>query len=1283
MKCKKILSFLLAAVMVLGILPMTALAAETAIGATANGEFADTAADPGETYEYTVTGSDGSEESVAVPAANTETGNGIVEQSGSTVYYEKISKPANANGECLLVDADSGLAVTTAPGAVPVVIEGNRINEAHPDAEWTVTKPERNKLNFASNGQALTVQQTRHGSGSRRDPYTYSYGIVMGRKGDNQQIRVSGETVKLSRTYYEPTRSYHTAEDYPVDVYIRVSGSSLAAVKEQKQATAFTLFGKKTQSVEAGFAVDTAGLDALLNQEYNQNNYTDASWNDYADARAEAEQARAALEKAYTDRGDAEAALAEIDNVTRSLEAAIKGLQKQADKPVAPGTCVKPEITWHRTWESGHRNERPVQNVQHLIDRDPWLNITWDWNQVRKLQASDPNPWNANNGTAATWSKGYTGSWTDSSVRRFTGTFIWPEGVGLDGEVTLQSVNDASYQFIYDYIDRTPSLEARYGGAKVLPINDDMYVFISKASDGEPSGWNVDEARDHLAFWTGTTGKGIWSQNGNTGNDWGRREPAHFEGVNATPAYHGSWPNLVDTTGRGSNSSVQNWDLHGQPNPMAHTDSWYTLTDTNALKSQLNELYGAAADLGGEEMRIDIYSFDNSASGGMDELELILCAAEQTTAQVQVNYWLDSVGAVSLGSSVMTREIGDTVNLPEGTNTNELNHKKSEAVRIAGENADVSNGTQVEKDYVVKTEGNVLNVVYTRKVHNTKYYTYDFGVTNRYLYQDENTSAIMGVSVECATDSIDASFSGHEITLTYTPRDALGSFVQATLVVERRNSTNRYEIGFIPASNVLYEENFIRHAPMNDRVHWAQLNSNMVEFVNDNDDNIYGYTAAYEDINDSNGIYSAQVSESNRYTDELKFSFRGLGLDLIGSCGPNYGTLAVKIMQGTQFVKSYVIDTSFSGGVIDQVPLLHAQDGLEAGKQYDVTISGAYLPKAAAAAVMSADGTTASIDPAMYDFLTETGLTDEQIMDTEFIAMEETLSKQEASTFSAGPGLRIAQTVTVDGFRVYRSTEKANAAYAENEQNLIYTNVMDDAIIGDFMAYVEHTGDGRYTAANYEKAGGPENELYLTPGNGVSFQLDTAYLAGGKAPYAQVSLRAVSGNVLANKRYNIVSNTEMYYVVEVDSNGLLTVTNTSSENDPVLLAIGNLKTNCPLVSFVPETKQLAVEAVAAFFAMPPQEEVFAPAALQGKIVTSGIGCTRLNTLTVTASSDVDVLTVDGETVRPMNKVLVDLGLADQYVYKAFKRTKRSEAVSFEVVAYDADGVASDPMTIQK
>ena len=1237
MKSKKLLCLLLSIVMAVGLMPMAAFAAEPAsaatmqygekIGTSTNGKFVDEGAEPGKKYEYTVLGSDNSVRTVEVAAEPaTGTGNTITEQTGTgtgEVYYQKVTNPANANGEGYLL-VSGKKAVTHEPGTEEVTVTGDRITGEHTDAEWNITKPENGKLNFAFGDQSLTMEQTRKGSGSRRNPYTYSYEVVLGPKdANNQQIHVSGEQIKLSRTYYEPTRSNQTAEDYPVDIYLQVYdgwfGDSLEAVESSDSATSFTLYKKVPAGTQ--YTVNTDGLDGLLNQSFTQSEYTADSWQDYETAKADAEAARGNLTNPYDNKDDADAALATINQAHHDLNAAINGLKKKPVgpvdpvDPVEPGQCVNPQITWHRTWEptdiGAHNNEKIAgypNGIQHLENKAPWLDIIWKWNDVKNLTASNPNPWNAGD-HKATWStsSGSDGNtnWMYSNVRRFTGTFTWPEGVGMDAEMTLQSVNDSQYQFIYDYIDRDPALKERYGNAKVLPINDDMYVFISKASDGAPSSWDAATAQEHMMFWTGTTGKGTWSKNGNTGmsepqnrwekpqpiNDWSRTEPARFLGKTATPAFYGSWPNLVDT-GKGTNANVEDWVLPTTGNPMTHTDSWYTLTDTNAMKSTLNTLYGSTADLGGQEMRIDIYAFNNSGEGGMDELMLTLCTPAPTTAQVQVDYWLDDVKGTPLGSTVMTKNIGETVNLLNGTNTNELNHKKAEAIRVANNpEANVTDGKQVEKDFVVQQSGNVINVVYTRSTQGTTFFTYDFGVQNEFHFKDENETAIRSVNVECRKDTITANYSGHEISLTYTPKDASGTVVNATLVVDRTdNSQNRYPVMIIPASNVLYEEDRMHTETVAGAAQWNGSSAHNTSTVADNETTVFGWTQANAADAGENGAYTATVTAAGAtsFTDYLNFEFTGRAFDLIGSCGPNTGTLIVSVNSAGKNEKLYMVDTSFSRGEIHQVPLVHSElvsGEDEAGKTYQVEIRGANIakPKPAAVSTFAMDNTPV-ITPEVYELMQSMGLTDEDIANVEFIGVEDQLDANVPVLMSAEPAANGDMTVSVDGFRVYRKTRGAQAAYPETEADMIYTNVMADGIRGSIAAYIENE-TGTFEVSSYENMGGPENEIYLAPQQAVAFQLTDP-----NVHYAQISARAVQGPVMmedgAQKQTALNHNTEMYYEVAVQD-GMVIIGNNSTDGS--LLALGNLKAKCGITAINTENQARAVEAAAMMFGMPEPE----------------------------------------------------------------------------------------------
>ena len=70
------------------------------------------------------------------------------------------------------------------------------------------------------------------------------------------------------------------------------------------------------------------------------------------------------------------------------------------------------------------------------------------------------------------------------------------------------------------------------------------------------------------------------------------------------------------------------------------------------------------------------------------------------------------------------------------------------------------------------------------------------------------------------------------------------------------------------------------------------------------------------------------------------------------------------------------------------------------------------------------------------------------------------------------------------------------------------------------------------------------------------------------------------------------------------------------------------------------------------------------------------------TVTVSASADVDKLTINGKTLYPTNSLLVQWGLSKTYTYIYVDTVKRTESKSYEIVAYNDAGVASAPVTVQ-
>lgn len=855
-----------------------------------------------------------------------------------------------------------------------------------------------------------------------------------------------------------------------------------------------------------------------------------------------------------------------------------------------------------------------------------------------------------------------TGEFSGKSytARRFSGSFVWPEGYTLSDSIELVSKNDSYYQEIYDVIEKNPDLKAVFGGKKVVAINDDMFVFVYKDGD-QPT---EDNYSDYLAFFAGTAGKGVWSwinsqpQNHNWGDEWNVTEPATYGDKYAAKAFNRILPNL-DTAGADRSNSRLSAFLSGTDKTdsteatagmMALSDYWYSFMDGNAISTVLNNKYGTTGIHTGDTVHIDIYCIDMDKVGGMDELEIRLTRQKPTTSSVTVRYWLNAVGETTdgnyLGSTTMTgQEIGSLITLANGTDVNQLNHKKAAAIAKNG-NKDVADGVQIELPFTVteKSEDNIINVVYvpaankvvhlwagslevpyngsehvvhdvkitqdgcnditvpdseTTKSHQladgtgnkvtnitaqrkeiypgiyvvdfartstvannngtvlgnysiiyhpgtlkityappAKTFVYDFGVQNSYKLTDVEKKAVGIKTVDETVKHV--GFNGTDKSILYTPQSVnKGETIQTKLVFTGNYITEATSITFLPATNVLYEENFMTNRGTNGE--WiAEGTNNTATVVRDNESSVYGYADAYKGFADySNGgalkaTLNLQGGKRAYTTDAVEFSFSGTGFDIISECGTDTGLLLVALSKGGNPFKVYIVDTYFCGdnsiggnpiitgpGILDyQVPVVRAMN-LERA-DYSVRILG-YLTNTAGAIVgpasptpwdggeTGAEGSTRGANGIDTNrILREAGL-------KEFIGCEvETSFMDENSVLNGGTGIaaknspnrtfgkrgeETAQTADVylDAFRVYQPLAD-ETKYVENEQGLAYAPVYDyvknsansigSEILPNSMVYVEYDGDtGIANIANYQKRG-PQNEVYLTNGNYIGFVLE-------------------------------------------------------------------------------------------------------------------------------------------------------------------------------------------------
>lgn len=918
---------------------------------------------------------------------------------------------------------------------------------------------------------------------------------------------------------------------------------------------------------------------------------------------------------------------------------------------------------------------------------------------------------------------GYRNSYT---ARRFSGSFVWPQGYTLSDSIELISKNDSYYQKIYDAIEANADLKAAFGGKKVVAINDDMFVFVYKDGD-QPT---KDNYRDYLAFFAGTAGKGVWSwpnaspqdtNHGGSGSGWGGEwnvtEPATYDDKYASKAFYKVLPNL-DTAGADRSLSMLPDTLIGKEatddtaataGMMAFSDYWYSFMDGNAISTVLNNKYGTTGINAGDTVHIDIYCIDMDKVGGMDELEIRLTRQKPTTSTVKVRYWLNEVGEITgntnyLGETTMTgQEIGSLITLANGTDVNQLNHKRAAAI-TKNNGGDVSDGSQqAPVPFTVKenSEENIIDVVYlpagAQIVHfyagkktyaytgqpftvsdvtikqgsyadivvadsvntttqqlneptqyswqqanyakrftatetqtlpgiypvtfgqtpiivkypnsdqhltnyrvythpgsltityapSAKVFTYDFGVQNSYseLLNDVEKSAAEIKVLDSSKTYV--SYDKSTNALLYTPQSVnSGETIDLALVFAGGYQVKK-SITFLPATNVLYEENFMTNRGGTTGEWKAEGTNSTTTVVNDNENSVYGYADAYKGFAyySNGGALKATLDLNGGKraytTDAVEFSFSGTGFDIISECGTNTGLIIAAVSKDGNPFKVYIVDTYFCGdnsiggnpiitgpGILDyQVPVVRAMNLKRA--DYSVRILG-YLTNTAGAIVgpasptpwdggeTGAEGSTRGANGIDTNrILREAGL-------KEFIGCEvETSFMDENSVLNGGTGIaaknsqnrtfgkrgeETAQTADVylDAFRVYQPLTD-ETKYVENEQGLAYAPVYDyvknsansigSEILPNSMVYVEYDGDTDIAhIANYQERG-PQNEVYLTNGNYIGFALE-GYTEGKTV---MISAKAVAGDpVLGYLNTNDVGGkaissdmkmTEMYYDV--------------------------------------------------------------------------------------------------------------------------------------------------------
>lgn len=601
------------------------------------------------------------------------------------------------------------------------------------------------------------------------------------------------------------------------------------------------------------------------------------------------------------------------------------------------------------------------------------------------------------------------------------------------------------------------------------------------------------------------------------------------------------------------------------------------------------------------------------------------------------------------------------------------------------------------------------------------WYVLDFGLPIEIPVSDlvKNPGDVAAVSVKgtqlsgtpVTTDHGELTYDSSRKVITYTPTTTWAGSSAASVSFNLQYVNNekvRTVIGVIPASNILYEENFLTQAEDTNanRLPWAldtagSLGSTKQATHKNDVEAIFGYDDAYKNSTGSNGAWTVSgLSQQQSVSKPLTAEFYGNALDVIGTCDKDTAMLMMIISNvddPNADKKPVLVDTRYNGGTLNQVPFAHVE--LDSDAHYSVMIRAYYAPAIAASNTNTA--TTFGAVSAISDFAASASYADQAVWrqmerdlaedglsldDVEFVRFNDTATATQTDSLAVYADLYSVQqparpegtNLAIDAFRVYRSSDSNDAIgekYIASEQNIVYNNILD-VVKGKILAFTEGDSNATIQITDYEAAGGPQNEIYLAGGQSVAFTVENA------GDTIQVSLRAVQGATQWATSENgtpisISTNTEMYYAITKDSSGNFVITNRGSG----LLAIGNVK--LPSDAKTMSASEIDEDALraslcAALGLSAEQPQAFQPKTFTARATTLPMLRNKRVSVLITISNDVSYVTVNGVKYTPSR------------YYASWQKTRliqfgetlgKYESKTYTIIAYDANGVASAPITV--
>lgn len=481
-------------------------------------------------------------------------------------------------------------------------------------------------------------------------------------------------------------------------------------------------------------------------------------------------------------------------------------------------------------------------------------------------------------------------------------------------------------------------------------------------------------------------------------------------------------------------------------------------------------------------------------------------------------------------------------------------------------------------------------------------------------------------------------------------------------------------IYIIPATSMYYEENFSDMVTYRNNLEWKDIKDGK-EYgayqeegeVGTASDSTYGTDAVYlNNVGDSYGT-SKYVSTAN-YATQFSYEFTGTGTAIYSRISTDSPYIKVEITKDGENVDRQYIDMRMIGDIAANTTLynipVYNNSGLDYGT-YEVTV------------------TVYKENTPVNGIVDETGnlITGSDKSGSEFY---------------------------LDGIRVYQpvvNDDRAESAYAsDGESNIALINIRSKIVAdeefglgGDSFVTLTDINDTIQSPEDYTSIG-PNEELYLNEGDyTASFYLlnwDTQrynlYLGmktpGNNTASVQVGGRTVNLNNSADCYYD-VSDYVTVEMLDLDEDGTeetalgtLTISNATG-----LVSLTNIKVTGVDefdIGYSEDIEGGDIEAQTLYllpsnysFTDDSDEEpaddaaVFEPERFDVHVNYAKL--TKKATVNAATSKDVAYITIDGERVEP--------GVTGSSYSFALSFKKVTKGTTYEVIAYNADGVASEPI----